>query len=408
MAEEKTLSKSVADYLQRGLRAVNTQLGIQQPWDRIVAEADKVGPAMRSLYKATYPALDWLYPGLDLPEPNQYTHTSDEFVGPPDPPEAEITETTDEEGKKKIVKKVKMGGAPKGKAAGAEKKDTSSMYSAMAAAFQTPPRPELGFSMADLDIPQPPDVVSMNKLAQQQHAPFLPAGQYQSKGGRIMGMLAHALTQTEQGRQSYYAALDRNYQRSHQQEMMAEQQKRLKMQAQLDEEETLVRLQKYKQQQQASDQLASMVMEHGPQIFMDQELNQGAQALMDMAGGHYGAMQIPRPQRPQRATSYELFWRDYKRRNPTASHIEGRKAYAQAGTRGTDRDKQVREMLVPKDPLARNVAKTAAASWVRDVTSDPEYRASEEASGINVDNLLSDIARIYGEREIMDIIRTLP
>lgn len=311
-------------------------------------------------------------------------------------PEIVQTETTSSDGTKTKKVQVKVGGGGQS-AKGDGGLDRSSMYTAIANAFQAAPRPELGYSMADVQVPDIPSLSGANERARRTYAPFLPReGEQMPPWQRFTRIMANALNQTDQERQAYYNALDQNYRLNFEQKVQKEQQKRLKMQSQLAEEATLAQLQKYQQQQQASEQLAAMFTRYGPQIFADPELNMGASTLMDRAGLSYGATRMPM-YKPHKASQFDLFFSELRQKNPSMTVEEATKRYAEAKkTGGSAREKELRKLLFPTNVTNKMLAAQSAQDFMSRVVQDPAYLNSLREEGVDVQDMVYDIELIYG------------
>lgn len=310
-------------------------------------------------------------------------------------PSVEVTETTGEDGTKKTSTKVKM--APS-KAKGKEG-EKSSMYTALSNALQPGQPARLGFSASDINVVPPQDLAAMNEAAMRQYAPFLPRGQYKQPWHNMLGVVATALTQTAAEKDAYYKSLEAHQALNYQQKMLQEQQKSAKMRLQLAEEETLMRLQRYQRQQEAASQLAMMVQQGGPEIFNDPEQNMVAGVLMELAGGSAAAMRPPQPKqyRPHKASQYDLFRAAYTRKHPEADEAGVTAAFAQAKRSKGKRETELRDILFPKDPIAKIKAIDQASAFLAAITSDPAYVQRLVNEGVDLQSVLDDIQLTYGE-----------
>ena len=312
---------------------------------------------------------------------------------PVPPPEVEVTETTDADGKKKVTKKIKA--SPAGNVQSAPQAQPgpsvglTALQSALGSISQKPDVKLPGtIDFSSLKIPDSVPRAYMDEQARRTYAPFLPTEKDKGFQRILMGM-AHVLTETEQNRQAYHQALDQNYRANRQMEMLKEQQKRQKMYGELAEQQTLASMQRYERSLEASRRLSDYVHRYKDLVFTDPEVNAGARMLAAVAGTP-GAIPPLARQKPVKLSKYEHYRQAKLRENPKLSETEIQRQYTKDTSVSHGEEEDLRKMLLPKDAVNMQLARGSVKSFLTGLT-DPGYVQHLTDKGVDVHGLLKDV-----------------
>ena len=273
--------------------------------------------------------------------------------------------------------------------------DMSFMRSSLANAME-PSNAQLPASIdfSSLGVPEPVNKAGADERDRRTYAPFLPTEKHQGFA-RIMMSLAHVLSQNEQDRKAYHQSLDENFKIKFTQDGLKEQQKRAKMYGELQEQNTLLNLQRYERSMNASQNLAAIIQRYGSQIFTDPEVNAGARMMAGMAGTPGAIPAIPQ-YKPTKASRYDLYRAEKRRQSPGISEAEINRQYAadtsKAGGSGKDLDK----LLFSTDPLQARMLKPNVKAFLTRIMVDPEYvQMLVQEQGVELEQLYEKIKTFH-------------